>query len=45
MIFNEGDYLVQLYVKKIKEDGFRREDVPNLFNLREVVYGILDSMA
>ena len=45
MIFNEDNYLVQLYVKKIREDGFRLEDVPNLFNLQEVVWGILDSMA
>ena len=45
MTFNEDNYLVQLYVKKIREDGFRLEDVPNLFNLREVVYGVLDSMA
>ena len=39
MIFNEGNYLVQLCKKDKEEDGFRREDVPNLFNLREVVYG------
>lgn len=42
MIFNEDSYLVQLYVKKIKEDGFRLEDVPNLFNLREIVESVIN---
>ena len=40
MTFNENSYLVQFYVKKINE-GLPREDVPNLFNLREVISEIL----
>ena len=43
MIFNEDNYLVQLYVKKIREDGFRLEDVPNLFNLKEIVQSVITS--
>lgn len=42
MTFNENSYLVQFYVKKINE-GLPREDVPNLFNLRDVVYSIIDN--
>lgn len=41
MIFNKDSFLVQLYVKKIREDGFRLEDVPNLFNLKDVVESII----
>ena len=43
MIFNKDSFLVQLYVKKIKEDGFRLEDVPNLFNLKEIVQSVITS--
>ena len=43
MIFNEDNYLVQLYVKKIREDGFRLEDVPNLLNLKEIVQSVITS--
>jgi len=42
MFFNENSALVQLYVKKIREGTMQKEDVPNLFNLREVVFEILD---
>lgn len=42
MFFNENSALVQLYVKRIREGKCDREDVPNLFNLREVVFEILD---
>lgn len=41
MMFNKDSFLVQLYVKKIREDGFRLEDVPNLFNLKDVVESII----
>lgn len=40
-MFNENSFLVQLYVKKINEDGFKLEDVPNLFNLKDVVESII----
>ena len=41
-MFNENSFLVQLYVKKINEDGFELEDVPPLFNLREIVESIIN---
>lgn len=43
MFFNENSALVQLYVKKIREGAMQKEDVPNLFNLRDVVYSIVDN--
>lgn len=43
MFFNENSALVQLYVKRIREGNTTREDVPNLFNLREVVFEVLDA--
>lgn len=39
MIFDENSFLVRLYVKKINESNgtMTIEDVPKLYNLREVV--------
>lgn len=42
-MFNENSGLVQLWVKNIKAGNYTREQVPNLSNLREVVYQILDA--
>ena len=42
-MFNANSGLVQLWVKNIRTENYTREQVPNLSNLREVVYGILDS--
>ena len=40
--FNESSALVALWVKKIKQGVITRDDVPALFNLREMVNQILD---
>lgn len=41
MIFTRDSFSVQFQLKRIN-DGASRETVPNLFNLREVVFEILD---
>lgn len=41
--FTDSSAIVQLYVRKVKAGLMEREDVPALFNLQEVVYGILDA--
>lgn len=43
-MFNENSGLVQLWVKNIRAENYTREQVPSLSNLREAVYGALDSM-
>lgn len=42
-MFNTESGLVKLWVKNIKAENspYTREMVPNISNLREVVYGIL----
>ncbi len=44
-MFNENSQVVKSWVSLVKNEGstYTRESVPNLFNLREVVYSILDS--
>ena len=42
-MFNENSGLVQLWVMNINAGNYAREQVPNLSNLRETVYGILDN--
>ncbi|MEK5173242.1 hypothetical protein NST63_08615 [Heyndrickxia sp. FSL W8-0496] len=43
-MFNENSGLVTLVLKKFRTDPkYTREDVPDLSNLRDVVYKILDS--
>jgi len=42
-MFNENSGLVQIWVRAINEDSKTREQVPNLSNLKEVVYRVLDS--
>lgn len=41
-MFNEGSGLVQTWVRLIKGGTYTKEQVPNIGNLREVVYAILD---
>ena len=43
MSFNENSTLVQFNIKRIREEIMEKEDVPNLFNLRDVVYSIIDN--
>jgi hypothetical protein len=42
MTFNENSALVKIWVRNVQEGNYTREQVPNLFNLRDVVYSILD---
>jgi len=42
MVFTRESFSVQFWLKRIREGKCDREDVPNLFNLREVVFEILD---
>lgn len=43
MVFTKDSYLVQLFVMNIKKGITAREDVPALYNLRDVVYSIIDN--
>jgi len=43
MVFTKDSYLVQLFVMNIKKETIAREDVPALYNLRDVVYNIIDN--
>jgi len=45
MVFTETSAIVKAWVSLILSGTYTREDVPNLYNLREVVYHVLDSMA
>jgi len=44
-MFNENSGLVKIWVRSIRNGLRTREQVPNLSNLREVVYAVLDSDA
>ncbi|MEG0133418.1 MAG: hypothetical protein RR851_02710 [Clostridium sp.] len=41
-MFNQDSGLVKMWVEAVKSNDKTREQVPNLSNLRLVVYGILD---
>lgn len=43
MQFTKDSALVKAWVSLIESGTYTREQVPNLFNLRVVVYQILDS--
>ena len=43
MVFTSESFSVQFWVKRIRKGNATREDVPNLFNLRDVVYSIIDN--
>lgn len=42
-MLTENSALVQLWAKWINKKGYTREQVPNLSNLREMVYAVLDA--
>lgn len=42
-MFNENSYVAKVWVKNVQSGSYTREQVPNLSNLREVVYRILDN--
>jgi hypothetical protein len=41
-MFNENSSVVNIYVRNINEGKITKEQVPDLFNLKEVIYNILD---
>lgn len=41
-MFNEKSGLVQIWFKQVKANPEERENVPNLSNLQEVVFAMLD---
>jgi len=43
MVFTRESFSVRFWLKRIREGKATREDVPNLFNLRDVVYSIIDN--
>lgn len=41
-MFSEASGLVKTWVSLVKNGTYKKEQVPKLFNLREVVYRILE---
>lgn len=41
-MFNKNSIVVKAWVDLVKMGAYKREEVPALFNLRDVVYSILD---
>lgn len=41
-MFSKESVVVQAWVRQIKKEAVKREDVPSLSNLRDVVLSILD---
>ncbi|MBP2027389.1 hypothetical protein J2Z35_001183 [Acetoanaerobium pronyense] len=41
-MFNENSMVVKTWFDLVKMKIYKREEVPALFNLRDVVYSILD---
>ena len=44
MVFTPTSALVQIWVSLVLAGTYTREQVPNLYNLQEVVWGVLDSL-
>ena len=44
MIFTPNSAIVKAWVSLILAGTYQREDVPKLFNLQEIVWGVLDSL-
>jgi len=44
-MFNENSGLVKIWVRNIQNGAYTREQVPNLSNLREMVFAVLDNVA
>ena len=42
-MFNENSALVKIWVRYVEDGKITKEDVPNLFNLREIICQILDA--
>lgn len=43
MIFDKESPIVQAWVRQIRNNTYKREDVPSIGNLQEIVYEILDN--
>ena len=41
-MFNKDSQLVKTWVRLVREGAYKREQVPALGNLREVVWSVLD---
>jgi hypothetical protein len=44
MTFTQNSPIVKSWVSMILAGVYTREDVPNVFNLRVIVYGVLDEL-
>lgn len=44
MVFTESSALVKIWVSLVLSGTYTRDQVPDLFNLRVVVWGVLDSL-
>ena len=42
-MFTTESALVQIWARNVREGNYTREQVPNLSNLREMVYAVLDA--
>ena len=42
-MFTTESALVQIWARNVREGNYAREQVPNLSNLREMVYLVLDA--
>ncbi|MBS4172137.1 hypothetical protein [Bacillus sp. FJAT-49736] len=42
-MFNENSGLVVIWARNVREGNYKREQVPKLSNLQEMVYKVLDS--
>ena len=45
MVFTRDSIIVKTWVSLVLSGTYTREQVPNLFNLRQVVFEILDELA
>ena len=43
MTYTESSYTVIFYVGKVRSGAITRDEVPNVYNLREVVFRVLDA--
>lgn len=41
-MFNENSYIVKVWVKNVTSGKYTKEQVPNISNLREIVYNLTD---
>jgi hypothetical protein len=44
MTFTENSTIVKIWVSLVLAGTYTREQVPNIFNLQEVIWGVLDSL-